>query len=115
MKIISASTLKASVVSMALATLLIGCATPQQGPMFDSTSKAIRAAQTAGALEHAPDEYRKANEIYRKAQAMQQHRRTERAQKLLELASAQASLAKAISDASEAEASLGYLYTDSTR
>lgn len=115
MKVISANTLKASVVSMALATLLIGCAAPQQGPMFYSTSKAIRAAQTAGALEHAPDQYLKANEIYRKAETMQQSRRTDRAQKLLELATAQASLAKAISEASQAEASLGYLYTSSNR
>jgi len=78
-----ASTVMAAVISVSLAA----CATPQQGPMFESTNNAIRAAQTAGALE--PD----------------------RAQKLLELATAQASLARAISEAAQAESSLGFIRT----
>jgi len=102
-----ASTVMAAVISVSLAA----CATPQQGPMFESTNNAIRAAQTAGALEHAPNHYLKANEIYRKAEAMQQKRRTDRAQKLLELATAQASLARAISEAAQAESSLGFIRT----
>ncbi len=110
-----ASALKTSVVAIAFGALLAGCAAPKQGPMFDHASTAIRAAQTAGALEYAPDHYLKANEIFRKAEAMQQRRRTERAQKLLELATAQASLAKAISEAAQAESSLGYIRTGMAR
>ncbi len=107
-KFSTAKALTASVIALAVSALL-GCAAPQQGENFYQASKAIRAAETAGALEHAPDNYLKANEIYRKAEAMNQARRTDRAQKLLELATAQASLAKAISEAATAENSLGYL------
>lgn len=105
------NSLKAVAIPAVLAAVLTACATPQQGPMFESTNNAIRAAQTAGALEHAPEHYLKANEIYRKAEAMQQKRRTDRAQKLLELATAQASLARAISEAAQAESSLGFIRT----
>lgn len=112
---INFETLKAGVVALALSAALAGCSAPKQGPMFESTSNAIRAAQTAGALEYAPDQYLKANEIFRKAEVMQQKRRTDRAQKLLELATAQASLARAMSEAAQAESSLGYLRSGSAR
>ena len=106
--------LKATSAAMVMAALLAGCA-PKQGPMFASTSNAIRAAQTAGAVEHAPLHYAKANDIFKKAEVMQQNRRTDRAQKLLELASAEASLARAISEAAAAESSLGFILTGQAR
>lgn len=114
-KYLNAGSLKVSVMAIAFGALLSGCAAPKQGPMFEHASTAIRAAQTAGALEHAPDQYMAANAIYRKAEAMQQNRRTDRAQKLLELATAQASLAKAMSEAALAESSLTYIRTGMTR
>jgi len=115
MTLTSIKTLKATSAAIAMAALLAGCAGPKQGPMFTSTSNAIRAAQTAGALEHAPAHYLKANEIFQKAELMQKKRRTDRAQKLLELASAEASLARAISEAAEAESSLGFIRTGQAR
>ena len=102
-------TLKATSAAMAMAVVITGCAAPQQGPMFTSTSNAIRAAQTAGALEYAPSHFQKATQIYSKAEVMQSKRRTKRAQKLLELASAEADLARAISEAAQAESSLGFI------
>ncbi len=108
-------TLKATSAAMVIAAVLAGCAAPKQGPMFTSTSNAIRAAQNAGAIEYAPAHYRKANEIYRKAEVMQKNRRSNRAQKLLELATAEASLARAISEASSAESSLGFISTGQIR
>lgn len=115
MTITTIKTLKATSAAMAMAALLAGCAAPKQGPLFASTNKAIRAAQTAGAVEHAPAHYFKANEIFRKAEAMQQKNRTNRAQKLLELATAEAGLARAISEAAEAESSLGFILTGQVR
>lgn len=114
MKIIPFKTLKSSVLAMALtttalATLIVGCAAPQQGPAFYNAAEAIRAAQTAGAVEFAPKEFKQANDTYRKAEAWHLKRRTERAQKLLELAAAQANLAEAISEAKHAESSLELL------
>jgi len=99
----------------AFGALVAACATPAQGPMFDRTTQAIRAAQTAGAMQHAPGPYARANEIYRKAEAMHASRRTDRAQKLLELATAQATLAKAMSEATQAETSLQYIRTTRSR
>jgi len=107
--------LKTGAISLALAAILSACSAPKQGPMFESTSNAIRAAQNAGASEFAPDYFKSANATFRKAEAMQQNRRADRAQKLLELATAQASLAKAMSEAAQAESSLGYFRTGNSR
>ena len=107
--------LKATSAAVAMAAVLAGCAAPKQGPMFTSTSNAIRAAETAGALKHAPAHFVKAKDIYRRAEIMQQKRRTNRAQKLLDLASAEANLARAISEAAEAESSLGFIRTGQIR
>ncbi len=115
MKFIPKKALKIAFAAMALSAILTGCAAPQQGKMFYDTSNAIRAAQNAGALEFAPEEYTAANENYRKAEAMLQKRRSNRAQKLLELATAQASLAQTISEAAQAESNLSYLRTGSIR
>lgn len=94
--------------SIAMATALSACAAPKQGPMFDHASTALRAAENAGAAEFAPEFYEQANASFIKAEAALKQRRSERAQKLLELSTAQASLAKAISEATLAEQSLGY-------
>lgn len=115
MKITPFKTLRTGVAAMALAALMTGCAAPKQGKMFYDTSNAIRAAQNAGALQFAPEEYKAANDIYRKAELMHEKRRTNRAQKLLELATAHASLARTISEAAQAESNLGYLRTGSIR
>lgn len=115
MKFISQKTLKIFLAAIALASVLTGCAAPQQGKMFYTTSNAIRAAQNAGAMEFAPQEYKTANDNYRKAEQMLQKRRTDRAQKLLELATAQASLAQSISEAAQAETTLSYLRSSSIR
>jgi len=65
-------------------------------------------SENAGAAEFAPEFYEQANASFIKAEAALKQRRSERAQKLLELSTAQASLAKAISEATLAEQSLGY-------
>ena len=109
------TSLRALVAATCLATLAAGCATPQPGPEFDRASKAIRAAETAGAAQHAPVPFNKANEIYHRAEVMLQKRRSNRAHKLLELATAQANLAKVISDGEEAKSSLGFIRTGQPR
>jgi len=109
------SSLRALVAATCLAALAAGCATPNPGPEFDRASKAIRAAENAGAVQHATKPYAKANEIYHAAEVMLHKRRSDRAHKLLELATAQANLAKAMADAAEAEASLGFLRTSQPR
>ena len=114
MKIDPFKALKANVSAFALTTILVGCAGPQQGSLFENSSNAIRAAETAGAREFAPTQYQQANYIFEKAEAMHLKRRTDRAQKLLQLATAQANLAKAMSEAAQAEASLDYLRTSAT-
>jgi len=96
------------ILSIAMAAALSACATPKQGPMFDHASTALRAAENAGAVEFAPEYYEQASASFSKAEAALKQRRSERAQKLLELSTAQASLAKAISEAALAEQSLGY-------
>ena len=108
MSINISTTLRALLAAVTLATLA-SCATPRQGPEFDRASSAIRAAENAGAAQHAIGPYMRANEIFQKAETMNANRRSDRAQKLLELATAQANLAKAISEAAQAESSLTYI------
>ncbi len=98
-----------------LATILTACAAPQQGPMFYSASQAIRAAHNAGAVEFAPEQLQQASATFNKAETMHKKRRGNRAQKLLELATAQANLAKATSEAKQAEASLSFLQSGALR
>ena len=88
---------------------LTACAAPKQGPLFEHTASVLRAAKTAGAAEFAPEQLLQANQTYRKAEAMLQQRRSNRAQKLLELATAEANLALAMSEAAQAELALDYV------
>jgi len=60
MKIDPFKALKANVSAFALTTILVGCAGPQQGSLFENSSNAIRAAETAGAREFAPTQYSEA-------------------------------------------------------
>ena len=103
------NTIKTTLAALALGVFISGCASNQPTRMFDHANATIRAAQTAGALQHAPEPYERSRQTYHKALAAFKQRRTNRAQKLLELATAQASLAKAISEATQAEASLSYI------
>lgn len=91
--------------------VLIGaCATTSQTDVnYHYAETALRAAQSAGAEKYAPAEYATANETYFKARKLSLHKRSERAQKLLQLSVAQADLARAISEAELAEATLSQL------
>lgn len=86
--------------------LLSGCAAPQVTGDFTSAGNAIRAAEIAGAATYAYREFEAANQNHRKAEKLLRNGRLERAEILLELASAQADLATAISEAEYAEESL---------
>jgi len=70
------------------------------------TKKGLRALATAACLAAVVS----ANELYSAAEAMNNRRRSDRAQKLLDLATAQANLAEATSEAALAEQSLGYIH-----
>jgi len=102
--------LRALATAACLAAVVSACAAPKQGAGFDRASQAIRAAENAGARQHAPVPYSRANELYSAAEAMNNRRRSDRAQKLLDLATAQANLAEATSEAALAEQSLGYIH-----
>ncbi len=89
--------------------MLSACAKPKQGADFEHASKAIRAAEIAGAATYAPAELSIASQNFSKAQALANNNRQDRAQKLLQIAVAQAELAKAVSEADHAETSLQQL------
>ncbi len=91
---------------IAVPLLITGCAKPGGGTDHAFASNAIREAQVAGAETYAAREYGIATASFHKAEKLLDHKRTNRAQKLLELATAQADLAKTISEAEHAEASL---------
>lgn len=89
--------------------LLSACAKPTPGMDYEHAGNAIRAAEVAGAKTYAPDEYTVAVGHYLKAEALVKENRQDRAQKLLQLAIAQADLAKAISEAEHAETAMKQL------
>ncbi|MEM7257638.1 MAG: DUF4398 domain-containing protein [Pseudomonadota bacterium] len=93
------------------AVLLSACATtpPSSSDSTEFALSAIRDAQVAGAETYAPQEYATANATFNKAKKLMLHKRSDRAQKLLQLSIAQADLAKAISEAEHAEATLSQL------
>ena len=95
--------------AIALCTVLGACATPQTGASLDHASSAIRAARIAGADTYAPREIEAADSHLQKAKVLIQNNRPNRAQKLLQLATAQADLAAAISEAEHAETALATL------
>jgi len=97
---------------VALCALLSACAVPQTGANLDHAASAIRAARVAGADTYAVGEIQAADENFRKAQTLVRNNRANRAQKLLELATAQADLAAAISEAEHAESALATLEID---
>lgn len=107
---ISKNTLLTSCTCIGLAVLLSACAAPKPGMDYDHASNAIRAAEIAGAKTYAPDEYSVAMRNYLKAEALVKDNRQERAQKLLQIAIAQADLAKAISEAEHAETAMQQLH-----
>lgn len=92
-----------------LSVLLSACAKPKPGMDYEHANNAIRAAEVAGAKTYAPDEYSIAMRNYLKAEALVKDNRQERAQKLLQIAIAQADLAKAISEAEHAETAMQQL------
>ncbi|OED39121.1 hypothetical protein AB833_16400 [Chromatiales bacterium (ex Bugula neritina AB1)] len=100
---------------VAVVAMLAGCATPKVGSDFTAAGNAIRAAEVAGARTYAPEEYAAAQQIHRKAEKLLLDGRLERAQKLLQIAAAQADLATAISEAEHAEESLRHLQTASSQ
>ena len=96
-------------VFVALCALLSACAVPQTGANLDHAASAIRAARVAGADTYAVAEIQAADDNFHKAQTLVRNNRANRAQKLLELATAQADLATAISEAEHAESALSTL------
>ncbi len=97
---------------IALCAILSACAVPQTGANLDHAASAIRAARVAGADTYAANEIQAADDNFRKAQTLARNNRANRAQKLLELATAQADLAAAISEAEHAEGALATLEID---
>jgi len=95
-------------VVVALCGLLSACAGNINADL-DHASSAIRAARVAGAETYARSEIEAADVNYQKAQMQIEHFRTNRARKLLQLATAQADLATAISEAEHAEGALANL------
>lgn len=102
---------KITILAGVAATLLLSaCATtPSSNDSYEFALSAIRDAQAAGAETYAPQEYASANSSFNKAKKLILHKRDDRAQKLLQLSIAQADLAKAISEAEHAEATLSQL------
>jgi hypothetical protein len=99
-------------IAIALCGLLSACAVPKPGANLNHAESAIRAARVAGADTYAPDEIAAADSNFRKAQTLIGSNRANRARKLLELATAQADLAAAISEAEHAESALATLEID---
>lgn len=99
-------------VTVALCVVLGACAAPQPIANLEHAASAIRAARVAGAETYAPNEIQSANNNFKKAQTLIRNKRGNRAQKLLELATAQADLATAISEAEHAEIALANLETN---
>jgi hypothetical protein len=95
----------------AVAVLLSACATSIKGGPGSThyAEDAIRDAKAVGAETYAMAEYTTANASLAKAKQLFLHNRPDRAQKLLQLSIAQADLAKAISEAEHAEATLSQL------
>jgi hypothetical protein len=106
--------LTASFTAVIAATLISACATsgPSSNDSYEYAIAAIRDAQAVGAETYAPAEYAAANATFNKARTQMLHKRSERAQKLLQLSIAQADLAKALSEAEHAEATLSHLQTN---
>lgn len=102
-------TLLTSCACISLTVLLSACAKPKPGLDYEHANNAIRAAEVAGAKTYAPDEYSIAMRNYLKAGALIKDNRQDRAQKLLQIAIAQADLAKAVSEAEHAEAAIQQL------
>lgn len=105
------SAMTAPLAGVVAAILLSACATTSttSTDSYEYALTAIRDAQAVGAETYAPEEYAAANATFNKAQKLLLHKRTERAQKLLQLSIAQADLAKAVSEAEHAEATLSQL------
>ncbi len=105
------NTLTKLLAGVAAAAMLSACATTSApgGDSYEYAISAIRDAQAVGAETYAPDEYASANASFTKAKKLMLHKRSDRAQKLLQLSIAQADLAKAISEAEHAEATLSQL------
>ena len=99
-------------VAIVLCGLLSACAAPMPGANLDHAESSIRAARIAGADTYAPNEIAAADTNFRKAQTLIGGNRANRARKLLELATAQADLAAAISEAEHAENALATLESD---
>ena len=99
-------------VALALCGIITACAAPKPGANLDHAESAIRAARIAGADTYAPNEIAAADSNFRKAQILVGNNRANRARKLLELATAQADLATAISEAEHAENALATLEAD---
>lgn len=99
-------------VALSLCVLISACAAPQPIANLEHAASAIRAARVAGADIYARNEIQAADGNFKKAQTLVRNNRGNRAQKLLELATAQADLATAISEAEHAESSLATLETD---
>ena len=98
--------------AIVLCGILSACAVPKPGANLNHAESAIRAARVAGADTYAPDEIAAADSNFRKEQTLIGNNRANRARKLLELATAQADLAIAISEAEHAENALMTLEAD---
>lgn len=99
-------------VTLATCVVLGACAAPQPIANLEHAASAIRAARVAGADTYAPNEIQSASSNFAKAQTLIRNKRGNRAQKLLELATAQADLATAVSEAEHAENALASLETN---
>jgi len=106
----SRSTLNKLGTVLLTSVMLNACAIPlQSSSSLDHAASSIRAATVAGAETYAPNELQSANQNFAKAKKLMQHNRVYRAQKLLQLATAHADLAAAISEADHAEDALSSL------
>lgn len=97
---------------LVLCGLVSACVVPQTTANLDHAASAIRAARVAGADTYATAEIESADKNFQKAQALIRNNRANRAQKLLELATAQADLAAAISEAEHAEDAITAVNSD---
>ena len=103
---------RSAALAIALCGILSACAAPKPAANLDHAESAIRAARVAGADTYAPNEIAAADSNFSKAQTLIRNNRVNRARKLLELATAQADLATAISEADHAENALATLETN---
>lgn len=89
--------------------LMSACAAPKPGAYLDVAGNSVRAAEIAGADTYAPQELFVAEQHIQRARLLIANNRQDRARKLLQLAIAQADLARAISEAEHAEAAMRQL------